>query len=150
MDRVIHGTAKLNCDVETAFSYFTKNELLEDWLTSVAQVVPKQGGMYELFWNPADRDNDSTIGCKVTAVVPKCLIAFEWKSPKQFKGFTNSADPLTHVVVTFTPLKNGTRVDLIHSGWRSPEEWQAAANWQEQAWQHALKVLESKANSTNT
>lgn len=30
----------------------------------MAAVDPKVGGKYELFWNPEDREKDSTISCK--------------------------------------------------------------------------------------
>ena len=146
MDRVIHCTANLQCPLAEAFAHFTRNDLLHTWLTTVADVQPEVAGKYELFWNPADQENDSTIGCRVTAIAPDAFIAFEWKSPKQFKRFANSADPLTHVVVTFSPSQQGTRVDLIHAGWRSSSEWQEAADWQHQAWTLAFKKLEATVN----
>lgn len=143
MDRVIHCSAELSCPMPRAFAYFTRNDLLQTWLATAADVQPEVAGKYELFWDPSDRENDSTLGCKVTAIAPEIFVAFEWKSPKQFKALANSADPLTHVVVTFTPSQHGTRVDLVHSGWRSSAKWQAAADWQYQAWQHAFTNLES-------
>jgi uncharacterized protein YndB with AHSA1/START domain len=146
MDKVIHCATQLICTLWEAYDHFTRNDLLEAWLATTAQVEPQVGGNYELFWNPADRQNDSTIGCKVTAIDPPSFIAFEWKSPKQFKHFANSADPLTHVVVTFSPVGQYTRVNLIHSGWRNTPEWVEAAQWQEQAWTLAFKQLEGKIN----
>jgi uncharacterized protein YndB with AHSA1/START domain len=142
MDRVIHCSANLGCHPAEAFQHFVSNRLLEAWLTNVADVEPRVGGKYELFWDPADRENDSTIGCKVTAIEPGAFLAFEWKSPKQFKALANFSDPLTHVVVCFSPVPNGSRVDLIHSGWRSSGDWRQAADWQEQAWARALRQLE--------
>lgn len=148
MDRVIHCTAELRCSQAEAYSHFVSNHLLQDWLTNVADVEAALGGKYELFWNPADRENDSTIGCRVTAIAPAHLIAFEWKSPKQFKHFANSSDPLTHVVVVFAPSGNGTTVHLVHSGWRRSPQWLKAAAWQEQAWGLAFRALEKKVNGS--
>ena len=141
MDRVIHLRTTLQCKPDEAFALFTDGKRLATWLTEVAEVEPKVGGRYELFWEPTDRENNSTIGCRVTAVEAGQLVAFEWKSPKQFKAFANVADPLTHVTVAFIPNGNLTEVHLVHSGWRSAAEWEEALAWQERAWRKALEGL---------
>ncbi|MBI3289007.1 MAG: SRPBCC domain-containing protein [Elusimicrobia bacterium] len=144
VDRVIHLSALVKAPPAQAFSHFTDNEKLQSWLTTLADVEPKVGGKYEPFWDPGDRQNNSTIGCRVTALAPAQLIAFQWRSPKQFKALANAADPLTHVVVTFAPEGAGTRVHLVHSGWRSAPAWEEARAWQEKAWSLALKELTAK------
>lgn len=146
-DNVIHVSALVSVPPAMAFRYFTDNDLLESWLTASADVEPKAGGKYELFWQPDDRENNSTIGCQVTVVAPGQFIAFQWRSPKQFKPFVNTADPLTHVVAMFVSDGSGTMVHLIHSGWRSSAEWEEARIWQEQAWTVAFKELRRVAAS---
>jgi uncharacterized protein YndB with AHSA1/START domain len=125
---------------------FTVNEYLQSWLTAAADVEPVVDGKYELFWNPEDRENDSTIGCKITAIERGRFLSFDWKGPKQFKKFMNKADPLTHVVVFFTPGEElgpnrTTEVHLIHSGWRDSKEWEEARLWFEKVWDKALEEL---------
>jgi uncharacterized protein YndB with AHSA1/START domain len=142
MDRVIHLRTTLTCSSRRAFELFTINNLLESWLVTIAEVEPVVGGKYELFWEPHDRDNNSTIGCRVTALEADRFLAFEWRSPKQFKQFANNADPLTHVVVFLIPENGKTHVHLIHSGWRSAPEWEEARQWQEKAWMVAFQELE--------
>lgn len=146
MDKIIHHSVRLQCEAHRAFEMFTVNERLESWLVTVAEVEPVAGGKYELFWEPEDRENNSTIGCKVTEIVPDKLISFEWRSPKQYKHFANHADPLTHCVVFFIPDGAVTDVHLIHSGWRSSAEWEEAREWQDRAWGVAFKELESQVN----
>lgn len=146
MDKVIHVSISLRCDAAHAFELFTSKPLLESWLTEVADVEPVKGGKYELFWQPADRENDSTIGCRITAIEADTFLSFEWKSPKQFKHFANEADPLTHVVVFFIPRGEHTRVHVVHSGWRSSDEWEEARKWQERAWAISLERLEQMVN----
>lgn len=145
MDKVLHHSIRIGCSPERAFNMFTDNVLLASWFPAEADVEPVVGGKYELFWDPDDKENNSTIGCKVTAVDPGKLIAFEWKGPVKFKEFMNEADPLTHVVVIFLPGDNGldpcTDVHVIHSGWRSTEEWEEARQFFEWAWNEALKEL---------
>ncbi len=144
-DRVIYVSALLTVSPARAFEYFTKADLLTAWLTAAAEAEPKVGGKYELFWEPADRENNSTIGCRITAVQANQLLAFQWRSPKQFKTFANGADPLTHVVVSFVPEGPGTRIHLVHSGWRSSSEWEEARIWQERAWHGAIEELKLTA-----
>lgn len=142
MDRIIHASSHLSCDARQAFEMFTVNAKLQTWLAEVAEVELKVGGRYELFWQPDDRENNSTIGCRITALEPDRFLSFEWRSPKQFNHFANQADPLTHVVVFFIPTQSGTQLHLIHSGWRSSPEWVEAMQWQERAWRAAFGALE--------
>jgi uncharacterized protein YndB with AHSA1/START domain len=142
VDRVIHVSAFVSVPPARAWQYFTSNALLESWLTVSADVEPMVGGKYELFWQPDDRENNSTIGCRVTAIASGQFIAFQWRSPKQFKSFANAADPLTHVVVMFSAEQGRTRVYLVYLGCRNSPEWEEARLWQEKAWLGAFKELE--------
>ena len=45
-------------------------------------------------------------------------------------------------MVVFAPEDSGTRVHIIHSGWRNAPEWKAARVWQSKAWAAAFKELE--------
>ncbi len=146
MDKIIHRSVLLRRDVNEAYRLFTENRLLESWLTKVAEVEAKVGGKYELFWEPDDRENNSTIGCRVTAIQPNKFISFEWRSPKQFKHFANNADPLTHVTIFFIKVGDSTEIHLIHSGWRQTPEWEEARVWQDQAWAAAFQNLLKRAN----
>lgn len=150
MDPIITKTVILNTTVEEAFRLFTENELLESWLTVKADVVPEPGGKYELFWEPDDPKNNSTIGCKVLAVEHPVFINFEWKGPKQYKHFMNDVQPLTNVTVMFSPREEGTKVTLLHTGWRESAEWEEARQYFVNAWNGAFRKLEEKVNSTES
>lgn len=141
-DRIVTTSAFLPVPPDEAFEFFTDDGRLRSWLAADADVEARVGGRYELFWDPADRDNDSTIGCRVTAIAPPQFLAFQWRSPRQYKELANAADPLTHVVVLFVPERAGTRVHLVHSGWRSDPQWEEARRWQERAWTGAFQQLE--------
>ena len=141
MDNIIHQTANVSCQPEKVFPYFTQANRLTQWLCVEANIELKPGGLYELFWQPDDRENNSTLGCRITALTPNQLIAFEWRSPQQFKHFANQADPLTHVSISFIPNVEHTQIHLIHSGWRHNDDWEQARLWQQQAWEIAFKNL---------
>lgn len=65
-----------------------------------------------------------------------------------FKRFANTANPLTHVMVSFHATEKGTIIHLVHSGWRSNESWLKAANWQENAWNIAFENLATVVNDS--
>jgi uncharacterized protein YndB with AHSA1/START domain len=144
-DRVVHVAAELALPPDAAWDLFTTQRGLESWLAPAAEVELRVGGRYALYWQPQDRENDSTIGCAITALAPGEMIAFQWRSPVMFKRFANGADPLTHVVVSFAPHGAGTRVHLVHSGWRSTPAWEEARAWQERAWRSAFSELQKRA-----
>ena len=146
---VIHVSTTLDCEPRQAFKFFTTNNFLESWLTNHAEVEPRIGGKYELFWNPNDREIDSTIGCKITSMVEPRSLGFTWKGPKEFKRFMNEVDPLTHVSVSFMPLSMAippqTEIHLVHSGWRHSVEWQSARDYFIRNWKVAFENLERKS-----
>lgn len=152
MDKIINLSVWLRCNVKEAFDKFTINEQLESWLTEQAEVEPQTGGKFELFWNPENKEIDSTIGCKILAFQPGKYLAFEWKGPAQFKDFMNTAQPLTHVVIYFLPIsgddpdKDFTEVHLIHTGWRNTEEWEKARVWFENSWAMSFEKLSEIVN----
>jgi uncharacterized protein YndB with AHSA1/START domain len=146
VDKIVYQRGRLSCDIRRAFEMFTVNHLVQSWLAPVAEVEAVEGGRYELFWDLEDRQQDSTIGCRVTAIEEDRFLSFEWKGPTQYSHFMNDADPLTHVVVFFCPQAEGsepqTEAHLVHSGWRSSEEWEEARRWFERAWRVAFEELE--------
>ena len=149
MDRMIHCKVKLNCSRRQAFEMFTKNAHIQTWLAQIAEVEPYAGGKYELFWDAENREINSTMGCKVTAIEADQLLCFEWKGPAQFAHFMNAADPLTHVSVFFSPISDGenaTEIHLVHTGWRSDDDWERAREWFEGVWENALASLRTAAD----
>ncbi|MEX0968586.1 MAG: SRPBCC domain-containing protein [Bacteroidia bacterium] len=146
MDKIIIRTVILNCSVHKAFEMITENKHLERWLTNKADVEPEVGGKYELFWVPDDRENNSTIGCKVLAIDTPNYLNFEWRGPVQYKHFMNDIRPLTNVTVIFTAQGNETKVTLIHTGWRNTDDWEQARQYFIHAWQGAFDKLEKYVN----
>ncbi len=147
MENIILIKEKLDCDISTAFNLFTANDLLEGWLTEKAEVDPKVGGNYELFWDPKNKEINSTIGCKITGIETDKFLSFDWKGPIDFQAFMNDADPLTHVIIYFSQNDNDpykTTIHLFHTGWRKDPDWQKARNYFEKAWSKALQGLKEK------
>nr|WP_241254428.1 SRPBCC domain-containing protein [Brevibacillus sp. SYP-B805] len=143
---MIQLSLQINRPVEEVFRMFTVNEHLQGWLTQEANVEPMVGGRYELYWNPANKEVDSTIGCKVLAIEENKLLAFEWKGSSQFHHVMNEVRPLTHVMVFFYPREEGTEIHLLHTGWRDTPEWEEAREWFTKAWSMSFSSLEKYLN----
>lgn len=141
MDKIIHVKVTVPCTKTEAFQRFTVNDMLELWLTEAAEVDPRLGGKYELFWDPENKKSNSTLGCKITAVEEGRMLCFNWKGPDQFAGIMNYSNPLTHVTVFFisrTEKPHSADIHLIHTGWSNTKSWDEARLWQETAWNAAL------------
>jgi uncharacterized protein YndB with AHSA1/START domain len=133
----------LNVSREEAWSLWTDSRKLEQWLTTVAEVDVRVGGAYELFWDPSNRSENSTLGCKVTALVPNQLFSFQWRGPIPFADLMNVEPFPTWALVSFEPLAiNQTLVHFRHGGWGEGERWMAAREWQKNAWTDAFRALE--------
>jgi len=141
MDKIIYQSIILERIPHKAFEFFTINKHLEQWLTKEADVEPRVGGKFELFWVPEDKENDSTIGCKILAFQHDKFLNFEWKGPKMYKHFMNVAQPLTNVVVFFIPIDRATEIHLIHTGWRDSPEWEEARKWFDEQWRLSFDML---------
>ena len=76
MVRVQYHAVSLRCAPHMAYAMFTLNEHLEKWLAAEANVEPKHGGKYELFWNPPERETDSNIDCAITVFEPDTALGF--------------------------------------------------------------------------
>ncbi len=153
MDKIIQVSAALNCPLASAFEYFSKNELLERWLTAKADVDMKPGGKYELFWSPDDPDltNNSTYGCKVLSVNKPYYFSIEWTGNKDHKSFMNVVRPLTNVTVFFSKVSDTkTIVTLLHTGWRTGKDWDGAYQFFTNAWNGAFRSLENLVNKGDT
>ncbi|HEX8708631.1 MAG TPA: SRPBCC domain-containing protein [Pyrinomonadaceae bacterium] len=144
MSNIVHRSVTLRCTAAEAFQKFTATEHLTGWLAKDAEVEPKAGGKYELFWDAGEREKNSTLGCRITAFEPDKLIAFDWKGPEPFRHFMNVARPLTHVTIFFLPSPETTEVHLIHTGWGDTPEWDDARQWFERAWSEALESLRNQ------
>jgi uncharacterized protein YndB with AHSA1/START domain len=136
----------LKCTPAEAFRQFTDAELLSAWLADRADVEPKLGGKYEIFWtSPPAPPNRGTAGCRVTVFVPAKLLGFDWIGPTMFDDPMNAADPATRVSVSFVAQADGsTEVHLVHTGWGHSPEWDEARLWFERAWNGALTALAAK------
>ena len=125
---------------------WTDSKLITNWFSPEANIEPRVGGAYELFFDPSKHEHESTIGCKIIEIKPHEYLSFQWKGPGQFIDIMNQPDPLTHVHVEFKKNGSSTDVRVVHDGWRPGHEWDEAKAWHKKAWKQVLSDLEKYIN----
>jgi len=125
---------------EVLWQEWTDPRKITDWFSPEANIEPRLGGAYELFFDPSNHDSMSTKGCRITEFRPFSRLAFQWKGPDQYAHFMNDP-PQTSVEVTLTPKGHGTELIIRHTGWKQSPEWMEAKEWHDKAWRGVLKNL---------
>ncbi|UFJ41680.1 SRPBCC domain-containing protein [Brevibacillus humidisoli] len=126
---------------------WTSSDRVAAWFAPEANVEARVGGAFELFFDPANREQMSTKGCIYTELKPKERLAFTWKGPDPFAELMNRQAELTRVVVTLQEENGGTRLLLEHAGWGDGDEWAKALEWHQMAWDQVLGSLKSALES---
>lgn len=128
---------------ERAWQAWIWNGEVTQWLTVEANVEQREGGAYELFWNPADHTVDSTIGCKILRYDQPSELSFTWKGPQAMAAVMNGDEAkLTRVRVTFRAVGDKTEITVQHSGFGEGPEWEKARQWHVKAWEMATTELQ--------
>lgn len=135
LERILPKNAERVCDA------WLRPGLLSAWLCEAARVTPREGGSYELFWDPPNPASNSTLGCRLLAVEPGRRLEFDWRGPDQLLELMPTGR--TRVEVRFVPAGKGCRLELSHKGFGEGPEWERAVDWQSRAWSSALDRLQS-------
>lgn len=131
---------------EQLWSAWTSSERAAKWFSPIANIEPKVGGSFELFFDPSDMNHMTTKGCKFLELIPLEELSFNWKGPDDFAEVMNK-EPLTIINVSFIEDDTSVRVKLSHSGWKTSQEWDAARAWHEIAWKQVLNSLKDYLES---
>jgi uncharacterized protein YndB with AHSA1/START domain len=87
-------------------------------------------------------DWDGTVHCEILEVSPNEKLVYSWRGGSA----TGSQIPVLDSVVTWTltAVDGGTRLRLVHSGFRSPEN-DTAFNAMSPGWGHVMQGIERVA-----
>jgi uncharacterized protein YndB with AHSA1/START domain len=105
---------------EVIWKVLTTDELIGRWMPMTPTgFQPIRGKQFTFATTPAGAW-DGTIHCTVLDVVPNERLAFSWKGGHA--GNIGYGAPLdTVVTITLSPTGTGTRLRLVHSGFRVPQ-----------------------------
>ncbi len=130
-------------ELNIVWSAWTKSDKVSQWFAPAANIVAKEGGAYELFFDPSDHTHMSTLGCVIIKIEPMKELSFTWKGPDQFSKLMNEPNPITFVEILFEKEKKGSRVFIRHSGWKEGKAWDEAKSWHATAWKQVLESMKS-------
>jgi uncharacterized protein YndB with AHSA1/START domain len=137
---------RLRTPLDAVWQAWTESEQIVRWFSPQARIEAREGGAFELYFDPANHDHMSTKGCIITQFEPMKRLGFTWKGPDPFAGLMN--DPIaTRVLVTFQEEAGETVIRLEHVGWGEGEAWARARQWHEEAWKQVLSSLKSTLES---
>lgn len=135
----------LNAPIDRVWRAWTDPEQLCPWFALRANVVPKRGEPYELFWDLAHPERQSTLGCRITFIQPQRWLGFRWRGPSIYDDVMNEnavpPPPPTHVTVSFATNGEQTTVRVSHTGWLEGERWAEARAWHVHAWKAVFQNL---------
>jgi uncharacterized protein YndB with AHSA1/START domain len=113
------------------FEYWTRPELLVRWWPSEGEIEAREGGHYHFSWpGPGWHLRGS-----LTRFDPGRGLALTWK-------WDHDPDDMTRTVdVTFAPLDDGTRLDLVHGSYSDDETGREERQSHHDGWTHFLGRL---------
>ncbi len=138
-DVVVEKT--INAAPERIYKALTDPAELERWFFTDCSVSPAPaavGGAYRHAWRDAAGGDHERFG-DFLELVPGRKVVFEWR------GDTCKGEKFdlgtTIVSITLTPAGNGTRVRLVHSGWKDTPGMQKQRDGHEGGWTFYVENL---------
>ena len=143
---VIEIKTRLEAPVGEVWRAWTDPETLTKWFSPHANIEPRLGGAYELFFDPTNHEHQCTRGCRITSFEPEERLSFSWRGPDKLHHVMDPCEPQTHVHVSLKERGAGTEVAIVHDGWGEGEDWKAAREWHQRAWEQVTRSLERHLN----
>ncbi|MDQ0271427.1 SRPBCC family protein [Cytobacillus purgationiresistens] len=113
-----------------------------EWFAPEAVIEAKEGGAYELFFIPGNKQEMNTKGCKIIKMATENELQFTWRGPDPFNELMNAENDLTVVQVSLEKIdESTTSVHINHTGFKNDDNWSEAFKWHEMAWSGVLKSL---------
>ena len=125
---------------EKIWKTLTTAELIGRWL--MANDFELAVGKQFTFRAKSMGDWDGTVHCEVLEVLPNQKLVYSWRGGSATGGQIPVLDSV--VTWTLTPVDGGTRLRLVHSGFRSPEN-DMAFNAMSPGWGHVMHGIERVA-----
>ena len=127
---------------ETIWKALTDGALIERWMMKPTGFAAVEGTHFTYQTTPAC-GWDGVIRCQVLEVIPNERLVYAWTGGDEGNvGYGSRLD--TVVTWTLSPVEDGTRVRLVHSGFVLPKNESAYTNMS-QGWKKVVRNLDSVA-----
>lgn len=138
-DRVLEKEVLVPAPRERVWEAWTTQDGVKTWFAPLADVEPRPGGAYEIYFLDAPLGSRGSEGCVVLSTEPFERFSFSWNFPPHMPSIRNAR---TRVDVRFAPTAaGGTRVTVRQTGWRSGEDWDQGYAYFDRAWGVVLDRL---------
>ena len=128
---------------EIIWKTLTTGDLIGRWLMTPAGFEPVKGKQFTFQTKPAGKW-DGTIHCQVLEVIPNQRLAYSWQGGDESNvGYGSRLN--TVVTWTLTQVENGTRLQLVHSGFVTPQN-DSALKTMGEGWKKVVPNIGSIAN----
>lgn len=143
-DKAIINEVTIEAPLQLVWYAWTISERVSAWFAPETVIEAKEGGAYELYFIPGNKNEMNTHGCKITKLIEEKELQFTWKGPDPFASIMNIESELTIVNVSFEAIDEGsTKVIVEHTGFKTDDQWAEALNWHQMAWSGVLSSLKS-------
>ncbi|HZY93571.1 MAG TPA: SRPBCC domain-containing protein [Candidatus Bathyarchaeia archaeon] len=139
--------AVVTIPISQMWNPWTTAEGVVTFFAPKANIELRVGGPYELYFDlKAPIGFQGTEGCNVLHVEPQNSLGFEFIAPLQFPNIRRLK---TRVDLDFKEVQRGAlnKVALVHSGFLSGEEWDAAFEFFNWSWDLVLARFQHRLSS---
>jgi uncharacterized protein YndB with AHSA1/START domain len=138
--RLVERTATVAAPPAAVYEAFTTEAGIKTFFAPEARVDLRIGGAYELYFDPeAPPGQRGGEGCTVQGLVPAERLAVTWNFPPSLPSIRGE---FALVDLRFEPAADGgTRVSLLHRGFPTGPDGDAAIAYFERAWGIVLERL---------
>lgn len=131
--------ATVSAHPNEVWTAWTSAEQIASWWGPPASNIDfRVGGAFEILFNMEIEEGlRGSEGCVYLGYIPNEMVSFTWNAPPHL--------PLRHahtwVVITFTPVADGTAVSLTHTGFLDGPDWDEYIAYFTDAWRFVLNLL---------
>jgi uncharacterized protein YndB with AHSA1/START domain len=112
---------------DRVYRAFTDKGELERWFVTEAQIDPRPGGIFNLYWK------ENHVPGQIVALDPPRRMVFTWDDGPKYGVTTCSID--------FEPHNDGTLLRLTHTGFGDGDNWDDLYNGVNGGWTEELENL---------
>lgn len=124
---------EVQASIKDVWQAWTTREGILSFFAPDGSIELHPGGEYEMYFDlgasAGDRGGEE---CRLLAIEDPVMLSFTWNAPTEFPNVRRQR---THVTVRLEQMSiKETRVTLLHDGWGTGTEWQAARAYFIRAW----------------
>jgi len=132
-------TVQVSAKPQQVYEAWSTTAGVKTFFSPSALVEPREGGRYEMYFvKEAPAGKQGSEGCVLVELDPPGKVAFTWNFPP---NISELRDAHTLITVKLAAQGEGTRVEIIHSGFQAGASWEKGRAYFTKAWRVVLERL---------